>query len=610
MKNAINWRKTLFRLHGWLGLNIGLLLFVICFSGSVATLSHEIDWLLNPALRAEAREQPYDWTAMHEAMARAFPEGRTTGIYAPEEPGFAALAYVALPTGQTRKAYLNPYTGAVQGHTSFFNTQRFFRSFHRRFFDGERGIVIVTLCAFVLLLSVATGFTYYKGWLKQLFTLRRDKGKRILWSDLHKGTGIWGLAFTLLIALTGIFYFVEVGFQAAGEYDALLPPPLPEIEEAPLEGLGPQPELLPAGAYVTAAREAFPGLEVRSMRLPHRPGEPVYLDGQAGNPLTRDRANKVLVHPFSGEVLAVQKSAALGVVPFITDAADPLHFGYFGGLWTKVLWCALGLVLSFSILAGTYLWVVRSGPMRRRRTRAAPAEASSPAAGLRPFTWLRGALAAFALTLAYFVVVVAATVGGIRAYAPQQAPPVPVAEVAAGPYHVRLTCGVPCRLAEGATLTARFEGAGLPTYQRAALVTAQGEAAELTGPARAPSARVTAAAGQPLRLRLTMPGGTAHGAAIPARALREARVAAAAASPPARALPDAAPGVWWVVGAFALLTVASIGGWLACLVRAFRAEQQKMLRRRRPKHSKKGPPGGTPFPKPSGWKAVAPPEAR
>lgn len=64
----MNWRKILFRLHGWLGLNIGLLLFVVCFSGSFATLSHEMDWLLNPAVRAETRDAPYDWTAMCETL--------------------------------------------------------------------------------------------------------------------------------------------------------------------------------------------------------------------------------------------------------------------------------------------------------------------------------------------------------------------------------------------------------------------------------------------------------------------------------------------------------------------------------------------------------------
>ena len=330
-----NWRKTLFRLHGWLGLNLGLLLFVICFSGTVAVFSHEIDGLLDDRHRVEAQDAPVDWTAMHEAVAEAFPDGQNLGIYvpgsayAPPGPNGAAAAYVAFPNGQTRKVYLDPYTGTLQGSTSFFNTQRFFRSFHRRFFDGNRGIVLVTLMALPLLFSALTGFLFYKGWLKQLFTLRRDNGQRLLWSDLHKGAGIWGLLFTLLIALTGIFYLVEIGFQAVDNYEALLPEPLPQVEEASLTNLGPQPELLPAGDYVAAAKAAHPELTVHSVRMPHAPGEAVYVDGQAGNPITRDRANKVHLHPFTGAVLGIQRSSDFGPTAFITDAVDPLHFGYF-----------------------------------------------------------------------------------------------------------------------------------------------------------------------------------------------------------------------------------------------------------------------------------------
>ncbi|NBB85953.1 MAG: hypothetical protein GVY12_07000 [Bacteroidetes bacterium] len=589
-----NWRKTLFRLHGWIGLNLGLLLFAICFSGSVAVFSHEIDWLVDARHRVDAQDAPYDWTAMHEAVAESFPDGQNLGVYgpgsayAPPGSGGAAVSYVALPNGQTRKVYLNPYTGALQGSTSFFNAQRFFRSFHRRFFDGNRGIVIVTLMAFPLLLSALSGWFFYKGWLKQMVTLRWDGGPRLRWSDLHKGAGIWGLAFTLLIALTGLFYFAELGFLTADNYDALLPDPLPQVEEASLDGIGPQPELLPASAYVASAKEAFPALSVHTVRMPDAPDDVVYVDGQAGNPVTRDRANKVHLHPLTGEVLGVQRSSDLGPAAFIADIADPLHFGYFGGFWTKVLWCALGLLLSFSILSGTYLWVVRMQPRQRRP--ASPGGNGQPfedERGLGPVPMLRGAVVATALTLAYLGVVTVVTVQGIRGYVPQRGPEVAVATLDAGPYEIDLRCTSPCAPAEEATFVARFRGAGLPNLQAAALVGPGGVATELDGPARAPQASVTAAPGDTLQLRLTRHDGTVHTArfAAPPPATRPA---------PAQAWPDAAPGVWWVIGAFVAVTAGCIVGWLGLVVRAFRAKRWKLQRKAQRKES--GPPEGVKLP--------------
>lgn len=550
-KRRSNWRKTLFRLHGWVGLNTGLLLFVICFSGSVATLSNEIDWLLDARHRVEAREAPYDWAAMHRAVGQAFPDGQNLGVYAPGSgyapPGgqAAAVSYVALPNGQTRKVYLNPYTGAVQGHTSFFNAQRFFRSFHRRFFDGTRGIVLVTLMALPLLVAALTGFFFYKGWLRQLITLRRDKGQRLLWSDLHKGAGIWGLLFTLLIALTGLFYLVELGFQAADDYETLLPEPLPQVDASTLPDLGPQPTLLPANQYVEAARQALPGLDVLTVRMPQALDQAVYVDGQAGNPLTRDRANRVHLHPFTGDVLGVQKSTDLGPVAFITDAADPLHFGYFGGLWTKVLWCILGLLLSFSILSGTYLWVVRSATGRRARSR-----------------WLRGAVVSAALTLAYFGLVLFAVLQGVQGYTPPRAPDTEVTRLEAGPYRVTVTCQSPCRPAEGATLTARFQGAGMPNLRRAALRGPGTASVPMNGPARAPKAEVTATPGQMLTLQLVPRDGEPYETRF---ALPPLQKEAPTTTRPR--WPDTAPGVWWVVAGFALLTCGVILGWLAALAR-------------------------------------------
>jgi len=585
-----NWRKTLFRLHGWIGINLGLLLFVICLSGSVATLSHEIDGLLNPAQRAEVKDAPFDWSAIEASLQEAFPEGVNLGMYAPVEPGLAAYAYVSLPEGQTRKAYFDPYTGELQGHTSFFNTQRFFRSFHRRFFDGDRGIVLVTLTAIPLLLSALSGVLFYKGWLKQLFTIRRGQGRRLLGSDLHKVAGIWGLFFTILIAATGLFYLTEIGFSAAKNYDALLPEPLPDLDPTAQKDLGPQPEMLAAGALVAHAQAAFPELQVKGVRPPTSPSGAVTVTGQAGNPITRDRANKVQLNPYTGEVLGIQRSRELGVVPFITDAADPLHFGYFGGIWTKVLWCVLGLMLSFSILSGTYVWVVRSEPARPL---ADPADGKGSL--FQPFPWLRGAVVSAALTIAYFGVATVSTIDGIQSYTPERAPNASVAVVEAGPYQIDVQCQQPCVPAEGATYVTRFLGAGMPNVTDVQVLAPHADPVAFEGAAQYREGAVASAPGTSLALRITEAGGAVHTASFvaPYPASQMASQTTSQVDAVRASWPDTAPGVWWVVAAFVVGTVASIVAWLWGVWRALRATQQKMRRKARRADGPRAPPGAT-----------------
>jgi len=545
-----NWRRTLFRVHGWLGLNAGLLLYVICLSGTVAVFSNELDWLVTPEIRV-ANDGSTDWTAILDSLDAAYPTAANLGIYLPGASGFtskgdhvAALAYLSAPSGETRKVHVHPGTGQILADYGFFNTQRFFRSFHRRFFDGTRGIIIVTLMGFVLLAAALTGFFFYRGWLKQLVTLRLFREKRLRWSDLHKVSGIWGLLFTLLIALTGIFYFVELLYQGADRYNALLPPPMKQVAADSLSQFGPQPELLPASVYVRNAERALPGLRIQSMRISTHPERAVYVDGQTGNPLTRDRADKVHLHPFTGHIIDTQHTRDLGVVPFITDAVDPLHFGYFGGLWTKIPWFLFGLLLSFSILSGLRLWVVRQATGRKKRC-----------------VMLRGSVVSIAITLGYLVHVTFTVVGGIRSdYNPSHAAPKPVASTTAGPWSVRLDCAAPCPSPEPVHLALAFEGTGMPNYTQVDVWTRHTERMALGGSARYPSGvlpgKSAHAQGDSVFVHIVDRAGTAHlaafvpGDALPVTPPRETR------------WPDTAPGVWWVIGTFAALIAGSLLYWL------------------------------------------------
>ncbi|HHP7239212.1 PepSY-associated TM helix domain-containing protein [Longibacter sp.] len=565
-----NWRKTLFRLHGWIGINLGLLLFVICLSGTVAVFSNEIDWLLNDDLRAEATNGPIAWSEIEASIDQTFPDGVNLGMYAPIERGFAARAYVTLPDGETRKAYFHPSTGELQGHTSFFNTQRFFRSFHRRFFDGDRGIVLVTLMAFPLLFSALTGLLYYKGWLKQLFTIRRDKGRRLFGSDLHKVAGIWGLLFTILIAATGIFYFTEVVFTGTGNDQALHAEPLPNVADETLPAYGDRATMLPAGVLADRARAAVPGLDVRGVRLPLAPTDAASVTGQRGNPITRDRANEVHVNPYTGDVLGIQRSSDLGVVPFITDAADPLHFGYFGSFWTKALWFSFGLMLSFSILTGAYIWVVRSEPVHRHVN-----VDEDKGFSLRPFPWLRGAVVSVALTLVYSGVVVFSTIDGIQYYAPQNTGHVAVTSIASGDLQGDLLCRKPCDLQNGSTMALRFEGNEMPNPKAVTLTTAAGDAVSLSAYRQYHRGEVTTTPGTAMTISLATwdapPVQKQFKAPLPVPNNQMTT---------AGSWPEAAPGVWWVIAGFVLLTVSSIGTWLWGVARAFQSTQAKLKRKR------------------------------
>ncbi|HBS12889.1 MAG TPA: hypothetical protein DEO36_10170, partial [Flavobacteriaceae bacterium] len=41
-------KKFFLKIHSWIGIKLSILFFIVCFSGTLATLSLEMDWLFIP----------------------------------------------------------------------------------------------------------------------------------------------------------------------------------------------------------------------------------------------------------------------------------------------------------------------------------------------------------------------------------------------------------------------------------------------------------------------------------------------------------------------------------------------------------------------------------
>ena len=135
-------RKRIFRIHSWIGIKLSVLFFIVCFSGTLATLSHEMDWLFIPEMRANpgwanpgranlGRATPQESRATRNQLVAnvhaAFPDGKIT-YWETVEPYLCNILHVQKDE-QRHYVFANPYTGAVQGSATL-TFQRFFRDLH------------------------------------------------------------------------------------------------------------------------------------------------------------------------------------------------------------------------------------------------------------------------------------------------------------------------------------------------------------------------------------------------------------------------------------------------------------------------------------------------
>ena len=425
-------KKALFGLHGWLGMNFGILLAWICLSGAVAALTHEIAWLTRPALRVEA-DGPVRWQKTLSALREAHPNQRVTGFARDEAAvidGFAWTGYLSGANGGWSWVRVDPYAGRVVAEPSRVTLTDFVRQTHYQFFDHHStwglGFWLVTLIAFPLLLSILTALLFFKGWWKHLFKLRFGHGPRAFASSLHRMTGAWTLVFGVLMALTGGWYLVEAHLPYEIAY-----PSGPDMPEKRLAGHGPTPERLPLERYVAAAREAFPELEPTGISLPGAPDGAVMVEGRTGSLFLRDRANAVFLDPYDASVIGVRDASRDGALNWWVHAADSLHFGYWGGIATKIVWAVLGMGLPTLVLSGAYLSWRRAGVVGAGNPfRGRPSLAGVPWWRRRPLRlWIM-----IPLTGGLLVSVFA----GYEKRADAPAPPVKVGEAEIGPWRARV----------------------------------------------------------------------------------------------------------------------------------------------------------------------------
>jgi uncharacterized iron-regulated membrane protein len=340
--------------HALVGVTAGLMLFIIAWSGASAVFSREIDWALTPAVRADGAGVVTSWENIRASVVRAFPGSTVHSISAPWAPGFAADVVIDTPAQDSVHVYVHPRTARVQGWTSFFNVQRFFRSFHMELFWGVQrwGYYLVGAVSLVLLASAITALTFYQRWWRGFFKLELKRGLRVALSDVHKLLGVWSLLFIVIIVVTGFWYLLK---RMDGVFFAL--PHGEQYQEAILDKAS--GAALSLDALVARAHQGYPALDIRTIYPPLKSSQLVRMEGLSGALLASENASQIGLSTRDGRVLFTTRPDALPPYFRWVESVDMLHTGRWGGLAARVAWFVFGVALASMGLTGAFLHVKR-----------------------------------------------------------------------------------------------------------------------------------------------------------------------------------------------------------------------------------------------------------
>lgn len=347
--------------HQWAGLKFTILLSFVLLTGTLAVFSAEMDWLMRPALRVDAAtvSGPVNWTAIARKVAEAHPDIRIRSIEAPLAPVFAASITIERPDGTLGFLYAHPTTGKIQGEGHWVGAKRVLRNMHRHLnMPVWLGVPIVSSLALPLLVSLVSSLVVYKKWWRGFGRRIRTRDARTGWGDFHRLAGVWTLWFLVLIIVTRLWYLAEETVAAAPAA------PQPEIP-ATVVPAGELSDRLAAGLVV--ARAADPALRFERIQFPSERVGAFKFEGQKAAILVRPRANAVWTSAATAALVLKADARHMSLHQRIAEAADPLHFGTFGGYWTKIAWFLFGLLLTGLSVSGATLYAMRIGQAKRIR---------------------------------------------------------------------------------------------------------------------------------------------------------------------------------------------------------------------------------------------------
>lgn len=402
-------RKFMNDLHLWFGLISGIIVFLVCLSGTIYVFNTEIrEWSQSEFYHISKGNKKIPTETLIENIT-AVSGGKVSSIKIPADPGRSYSFTVQMPPeesensgaagekkagpggdqkgkesgparGNSIQYLVNPYTGAVLGTNKDKNGVIEFMSYmfslHRWLLldkiekpligelpNRKLGSYISGTATILFTLGVITGMII---WIPRRVSNWR-RGLKIKWTaswkrvnhDLHNSLGFYSCILLFLMGITGpqwsFPWYREALRKTLGTYQA---PDAPKPEEpgSDLSKFIPG-KTLPLSAYLeTAARETgYSGNQ--TITLPADSADIVTVSSTRTGFFAPAASDKVMLDQFDASVIKTDIFRKKPINERISGSIKAIHIGDVYGTFSKILYF-LGCLIATSLpVTGTLIWL-------------------------------------------------------------------------------------------------------------------------------------------------------------------------------------------------------------------------------------------------------------
>lgn len=361
--------KNLTDSHGWIGVIISGLLFLIFLAGSISLFRYEIfQWSITPTQTVQ-KGDILEPSQIMEIAIRDLPFNAkqhltvlTPNDQVPYYQVFVDL--LELHDGHDFIGLLiDPKTGNIIGEEHQFFLAEFIYELHESlalpFPYGRYIIGFVTLFFFFVVISGV--FIHAKKLFRNFFRYRTDSNKRSQWLDMHNIVGTISLPFTVMYAISGLIFNMVIIYQIAfavvlykGDQQALL-------QDAGFHTIEPKWQDIPKNFSNIEQLVTF--YETDMGHLPEVIRMYNYGDKSAVMHLigklygSFPQRYEVAINLDDESVLFRDDSENHNELRHGIDVLAELHFGSFAGLDLRIIYFLLGLAVCALIVTGNLLWI-------------------------------------------------------------------------------------------------------------------------------------------------------------------------------------------------------------------------------------------------------------
>lgn len=368
-------------LHTWVGISTGILLFICFFAGGLSMFQHDLSKWATPPQQQLAKIQPNQYNDLVAQLQAEYPEtqkGFSLSLSSPELHNApiqwkAPVAKGADDEGFDTAQSTMLATLDAQGHLHVQqeNVSKLgwlLEQLHETagipglIGHHALGLYVMGIVSVLYFLAILSGLIVLLPTLvKDYFAIRKGKNKKRFWLDTHNVVGITSLPFHIIICISVIvFAFHDLLYDAIGglalkKDEALFP------RAKPAKIIEQQPKLDVENILYRVQKDA-PEYQIHSIsfsRLDHPEKASARIALYHPDQMLRGdnfdfmNINPYQTQPYKTNTLNTQSSASEKVIKSMFS----LHFGNFGGDFTRWMYFLLGIGGAFLFYSGNILWI-------------------------------------------------------------------------------------------------------------------------------------------------------------------------------------------------------------------------------------------------------------